>query len=69
MLTLINGEANKADEFLEAVNNDLPTGMELEFEGFYQRGLFVTKKRYALIQDDDIMVKGLELVTCNYQYI
>ncbi|MEG3225179.1 MAG: hypothetical protein BME94_06585 [Methanobacteriales archaeon Met13] len=52
----------KADKFLEAVNNDLPAGMELEFEGFFQRGFFVTKKRYALIQDGKIVVKGLELV-------
>ena len=36
--------------------------MELKFEGFFQRGFFVTKKRYALIVDDRIVVKGLELV-------
>lgn len=45
-----------------SVNQELPQGMELEFEGFYERGFFVTKKRYALIQDDKIVVKGLELV-------
>ncbi|WP_321421200.1 DNA polymerase domain-containing protein [uncultured Methanobacterium sp.] len=50
------------DQFLLSVNHDLPPGMELEFEGFYERGFFVTKKRYALIQDDKIVVKGLELV-------
>jgi DNA polymerase I len=50
------------DNFLDSVNQDLPPGMELEFEGFYERGFFVTKKRYALIQDDKIVVKGLELV-------
>ncbi len=50
------------DGFLDSINQDLPEGMELEFEGFYQRGFFVTKKRYALIQDDTIVVKGLELV-------
>ncbi|MGZ7134289.1 MAG: DNA polymerase domain-containing protein [Methanobacterium sp.] len=53
---------NKAQEFLNVVNNELPDGMELEFEGFFQRGFFVTKKRYALIQDDTIIVKGLESV-------
>jgi DNA polymerase I len=36
--------------------------MELEFEGFFERGFFVTKKRYALIQEGKIVVKGLELV-------
>lgn len=35
--------------------------MELEFEGYYKRG-FCNKKRYALIEDDKIIVKGLEFV-------
>jgi DNA polymerase elongation subunit (family B) len=42
------------DKFLLSVNDELPPGMELEFEGFYERGFFVTKKRYALIQDDKL---------------
>jgi DNA polymerase, archaea type len=53
---------DSVDTFLDTVNQELPPGMELEFEGFYERGFFVTKKRYALIQDDKIVVKGLELV-------
>lgn len=53
---------NRVENFLSTVNQELPSGMELEFEGFYERGFFVTKKRYALIQDDKIVVKGLELV-------
>lgn len=52
----------KIDEFLLDVNHNLPEGMALEFEGFFQRGFFVTKKRYALIQNSNIVVKGLELV-------
>ena len=52
----------KAEEFLNLINESLPKGMELEFEGFYRRGFFVTKKRYALIEDENIVVKGLELV-------
>ena len=36
--------------------------MELEFEGFYRRGFFVSKKRYAVIEDGTIIAKGLELV-------
>lgn len=59
---LLNEIKEKADEFLNFINNDLPEGMELEFEGFYNRGFFVTKKRYALIENDNIVVKGLELV-------
>ena len=50
-------------EFMRVVNESLPGIMELEFEGFYPRGIFVTKKRYAMIDEDDrIVVKGLEFV-------
>ena len=48
--------------FLNSVNKDLPKSMELELEGYYDRGFFVTKKRYALIDEGEIVVKGLELV-------
>jgi DNA polymerase I len=50
------------DEFLENINSELPESMELEYEGFYRRGFFVTKKRYAVIEDENIIAKGLELV-------
>jgi len=53
---------SQVNKFLEYINQDLPEGMELEYEGFYSRGFFVTKKRYALIEDDKIVAKGLELV-------
>ena len=50
-------------QFLSYVNDILPGIIELEFEGFYKRGIFVTKKRYALIgEDGKIIVKGLEFV-------
>ncbi|MCL2157054.1 MAG: hypothetical protein FWH54_03425 [Methanobrevibacter sp.] len=50
------------DEFLENINSELPESMELEYEGFYRRGFFVTKKRYAVIEEEKIIAKGLELV-------
>ncbi len=60
---LLNEEIREnAKKFLHHINKELPEGMELEYEGFYKRGFFVTKKRYALIEDDTIIVKGLELV-------
>lgn len=61
---LLNEEIlENAKKFLNVVNKDLPEGMELEYEGFFKRGFFVTKKRYALIEEDNtIIVKGLELV-------
>ena len=49
-------------ELLSSINHDLPDDMELELEGYYDRGFFVSKKRYAVICDDEITVKGLELV-------
>lgn len=53
---------SNAFAFLDSINNELPEGMELEYEGFYSRGFFVTKKRYAVIENDNIIAKGLELV-------
>ena len=49
-------------ELLSSINQNLPEDMELELEGYYDRGFFVTKKRYAVIDDGEITVKGLELV-------
>jgi len=57
------GAKDKMKEFLKHVNDTLPGVLELEYEGFYKRGIFVTKKRYALIDEDDKMtIKGLEFV-------
>ena len=53
---------SQAQKFLAAFNPTLPEHMELEYEGFYRRGFFVTKKRYAVIEDETIIAKGLELV-------
>ena len=52
----------QAHKFLEYLNSTLPESMELEYEGFYRRGFFVSKKRYAVIEDGEIIAKGLELV-------
>jgi DNA polymerase I len=52
-----------AMRFMEQVNNKLPGIIELELEAFYPRAVFVTKKRYAMIDDEGrIVVKGLEFV-------
>ena len=56
-------EKKKITAFLEHVNASLPGMIELEYEGFYKRAIFVTKKRYALIDESGrITVKGLEFV-------
>jgi DNA polymerase I len=58
--------------FMDAVNGSLPEKMELELEGFYPRGVFVSKKggesrgakkKYALLGEDGrIKIRGFELV-------
>lgn len=52
----------QAQMFIDHINSNLPESMELEYEGFYRRGFFVSKKRYAVIEDGEIIAKGLELV-------
>lgn len=52
----------QAQKFLKYLNSTLPESMELEYEGFYRRGFFVSKKRYAVIENGEIIAKGLELV-------
>ncbi len=50
-----------AMKFQENVNKGLPEEMELEYGGFYPRGIFITKKRYALSDErGQLVVKGLE---------
>ena len=69
--------------FMKKVNETLPGDMELELEGFYPRGVFVTKKvgaagaeekgakkKYALIGEDGrIKIRGFELVRRDWSNI
>ncbi|TRO62044.1 DNA polymerase [Candidatus Bathyarchaeota archaeon] len=49
--------------FMKEVNSKFPTPIRLELEGFFTSGVFVTKKRYALMRSDGaLVVKGLERV-------
>jgi DNA polymerase, archaea type len=58
------------DKFVDDVNSALSGDMELEVDGYYKRGIFVTKKeggaakkRYALIDDKDhLKIVGFEYV-------
>ncbi len=70
-LFLITKEKKKdIEEFIEKINDSLPEDMELELDGFYKRGIFVTKKeggaakkRYALIDEsDNLKIVGFEYV-------
>ncbi|MDY6768753.1 MAG: DNA-directed DNA polymerase [Candidatus Nanohaloarchaea archaeon] len=68
---------DRLDEFQDAVNADLPEFMELEFEGFYPRGLFTyteegggAKKKYALIdRDGNVKITGFEQVRRDWSQI
>lgn len=60
----------KALEFLKHINKKLPGMLELEYEGFYTRGFFVTKKKYALIDEEGhITTRGLEVVRRDWSEI
>jgi len=58
-------------KFLDKINSELPGVMNLDLEGFYKRGIFVTKKsggeaakkRYALIDyENKLKIVGFEYV-------
>ncbi|WP_099209949.1 DNA polymerase domain-containing protein [Thermococcus henrietii] len=60
----------KAKEFLRYINPKLPGLLELEYEGFYVRGFFVTKKKYAVIDEEGkIITRGLEIVRRDWSEI
>nr|7RSU_A Chain A, DNA polymerase [Thermococcus kodakarensis] len=60
----------KAMEFLKYINAKLPGALELEYEGFYKRGFFVTKKKYAVIDEEGkITTGGLEIVRRDWSEI
>jgi DNA polymerase elongation subunit (family B) len=72
-IAFLIGKKSKSDikDFLKELNSKLPGVMELELEGFFKRGLWVTKrtgltgakKKYALIdEDENLKIRGFETV-------
>jgi DNA polymerase Pol2 len=69
---LLNGKSKlETKEFLKELNEKLPGIMELELEGFFKRGIWVTKrtgkigakKKYALIDEKgNLKIRGFETV-------
>ena len=66
-----NKKESEVREFLKKLNSKLLGVMELELEGFFKRGLWVTtragmagaKKKYALLnKDGEIKIRGFETV-------
>ncbi|MBD3163871.1 hypothetical protein GF323_01615 [Candidatus Woesearchaeota archaeon] len=77
-MTLKGKTRQDALEFLESANSELPGLMELEFQGIYRRGLFVStkesgqgaKKKYALLSEDgQIKIRGFETVRKNWSEV
>ena len=76
---LIYEDKKQVLDFVDEVNKSLPEKMELEFEGFYPRGVFVSKKtgeergakkKYAMIGEDGrIKIRGFELVRRDWSAI
>lgn len=72
MFLILPNEKNEQDvkSFLEKTNSKLPESMELELDGLYRRGIFVTKesggaakKRYALMDyKGNLKIVGFEYV-------
>jgi len=66
-------------DFVNQINLELPSFMEIELENFYPRGIFVmkrgeneegAKKKYALISEDGrIKVRGFETIRRDWSYI
>jgi DNA polymerase I len=76
-LLLGNRKREDVDSFLDSINEHLPEKMELEMEGLYTRGVFVSrkggegaKKRYAMLGEDGrIKIRGFELVRRDWSRI
>ena len=74
------GERSKEEalKILDVFNQTLPSLMELDVEGFYPKGIFVSKKsessgakkKYALIDEKDkIKVVGFETIRRDWSYL
>lgn len=77
-LTLDGKSKSDAERFAESINLELPGLMELEYEGFYPAGIFVSakigpfgaKKKYALLSEaGTLKIKGFETVRRNWSLI
>src|SRR3989344_3364079 len=73
-LSLGKKRISDVEKFVNKINSDLPGCMELEFEGYYPSGIFVSakastkgaKKRYALMDERvALTIKGFESVRRN----
>ena len=75
MIALGKKTKKQAHNFVDDINSNLPGAMELEFEGFFPRAIFVAgkhsdkgaKKKYALIDENKkVKIIGFETVRRNW---
>ena len=76
---LLGGKSvTDALQFKDSINQSLPGNMELNFEGYFPRGLFVAaknqdkgaKKKYALLKEDgSFKITGFETVRRNWSLL
>ncbi|MCG2719499.1 MAG: DNA polymerase, partial [Nanoarchaeota archaeon] len=73
-----NNKEKDVKKFAESVNVELPGLMELEYEGSYPAGIFVSaketgygaKKKYALLSENgNIKIRGFESVRRNWSIV
>jgi DNA polymerase elongation subunit (family B) len=77
MVHLKDKKIGEANEFLKKVNEGLPDVMELELQGIYPKGLFVSKKggegakkRYVLLDEGGhLILKGFQSVRRDWSKI
>jgi DNA polymerase elongation subunit (family B) len=77
-LSLKDKSREEAEKFVDTINSKLPGLMELEYEGYYPSGIFVSaklsdygaKKKYALLSEKGTLkIKGFETVRRNWSNI
>lgn len=77
-LSLDNKTKDESKAFAKSINENLPGLMELEFEGYYPSGIFVSaklsdigaKKKYALMDETGKMkITGFEAIRRNWSQI
>ncbi|MCD6371322.1 MAG: DNA polymerase, partial [Candidatus Aenigmarchaeota archaeon] len=79
MIALGKKTQEDSKKFFNKINKELPGVMKLDFQGYYPRGIFVTKKielekgakkKYALVDESGkLVIKGFEFVRRDWSKI
>ena len=77
-LVLGNKTKNDVIKFVNKLNDELPGLMQIDIEGFYEKGIFVSKKgdgkgakkKYALLDSrGELVIKGFESIRTDWSYL